>query len=231
MCVDEICPYFCWVCKVTVLDLNDNEMHYAENHMDETFLEPLKSFNQKLLSFCHQCYEKSGFEATKCPIEGCDKYFRGPQNCASKINEHILFVHKNKDDITDEGLICDECGDTFKNQLFLKRHQRLQHGGKKCRFCEYKSPHYHQLKEHERKHTGEKPEICSFCGKGFSAIGTLVAHKRTHTGEKPFKCKFCESTFAQRNSVNSHARIYHKDMLGSEKLYEYQRPIKQEVNV
>jgi len=219
------CPF----CKIAVLDLNDNEMHYAENHLDETFTEPLQTVNHKLLSYCHPCYEKSGFAKTKCPIEGCDKYFKAPQNSPSRINEHVLFVHKV--DVVDEGLICDECGNTFKNQLFLKRHQRLQHGGKKCRFCEYKSPHYHQLKEHERKHTGEKPEICSFCGKGFSARGTLEAHKRTHTGEKPFKCKFCVLTFAQRTSVNSHAKIQHKDLCGTEKLYEYQIPMKQEIIV
>jgi len=221
----------CAFCNITVLDLNDNEMHYAENHLDQTFAEPVKNIvTTERVSYCLPCYEKAGLDRKKCPIEGCYKYFKPPNNHSSRINEHIEFVHKSNADTKDGGLICDECGDSFPNKFVLKRHLHLQHSGKQCKFCDYKSPHHHQLKEHERKHTGERPEICSFCGKGFSARGTLEAHRRIHTGEKPFKCKFCDLTFAQRNGVNSHAKIHHKDKLGTEKLYEYQRPIKQEFN-
>jgi len=116
---------------------------------------------------------------------------------------------------------------SIPNKIFLKMHQHTHQNKKvgKCKFCDYKSPYRNQLKEHERRHTGEKPEICSFCNRGFSARGTLEAHRRTHTGEKPFKCKFCDLSFSQRNGVNSHAKTYHKYMLGTEKLYVYQKPI------
>merc|ERR1719244_1346250 len=96
------------------------------------------------------------------------------------------------------------------------------HGGI-CSFCAYKTTHSGQLREHQRKHTGERPEICSFCSKGFSQKKTLEAHERLHTGEKPYKCKFCDVCFSQRNGVNSHVKSQHKDELvcGSEKVYEY----------
>ena len=88
---------------------------------------------------------------------------------------------------------------------------------KQCRFCDYKTVNCVALKEHERTHTGEKPEICNFCQKGFSHRKTLETHKRTHTGEKPYKCKFCDSCFSQRNSVDCHVKAHHKEFIGDNK--------------
>ena len=68
-----------------------------------------------------------------------------------------------------------------------------------------------QLKEHERSHTGEKPEMCKWCGMKFSNKSTLVNHERLHTGEKPFKCNFCDKAFAQRNSLKVHKKSNHPE--------------------
>lgn len=86
-----------------------------------------------------------------------------------------------------------------------------------CGYCDYSTILPFSLKEHERTHTGDKPEICIFCQKGFTHRKTLENHKRTHTGFKPFKCKFCDLTFSQRNSVNCHVKSNHKALIRDSK--------------
>lgn len=43
---------------------------------------------------------------------------------------------------------------------------------------------------------GEKPYICTLCGKACASSVNRDIHMRTHTGEKPYKCDRCNSAFA-----------------------------------
>ncbi|CAI2170527.1 12855_t:CDS:2, partial [Funneliformis geosporum] len=87
---------------------------------------------------------------------------------------------------------------TFKRNKFL-----CQHSG-----CSKNFRDNHQLKIHERKHTGEKPHICDYpgCDRGFSQKNNLIVHRKNHEGIKPYECKLCEKKFAQKIHLNEHEK-------------------------
>ena len=149
-------------------------------------------------------------------------------------NKKTLLVHKEALHVVDPQ-VCPECGLTLPNKEKLKEHTKLRHRKTpptlfKCQYCDYTSVNSHVVREHERTHTGEQAEVCSFCGKGFATKKTRMNHERLHTGEKPYLCRYCESKFTQRTGVNVHVNTHHKAEVASagpkDKHYIFQSPMK-----
>merc|ERR1712129_447981 len=108
---------------------------------------------------------------------------------------------------------CHECKEAYESKTDLIVHQDTKHieGNPDfltCRFCEKKISRKQKgwFMEHLRKHTGDSPEVCSYCGQSFKQKKALKNHERLHTGEKPYKCEFCFAAFTQQNGLSSHQK-------------------------
>eukprot|EP00795_Rhopilema_esculentum_P010903 gene10903-19734_t len=62
-----------------------------------------------------------------------------------------------------------------------------------------------KLQSHKRRHTDDKPYLCSYCGETFECHTDLAKHREElHLGCKTFKCKQCIKSFSTRKELSQH---------------------------
>ena len=93
---------------------------------------------------------------------------------------------------------------------YLVQHQQTHSGEKPfvCSTCGKVYTAKNTLVQHQRVHIGEKPFLCTDCGKAFTIKQHLMPHQRTHSGEKPFSCSKCGKAFTSKSSLLQHQRIH-----------------------
>ncbi|CAM5179371.1 unnamed protein product [Eretmochelys imbricata] len=67
------------------------------------------------------------------------------------------------------------------------------------------------LVRHQRSHAGDKPYECCDCGKSFVDSSALINHQRIHTGERPYECHECGKTFIDSSAFSKHQRIHKEE--------------------
>ena len=175
-----------------------------------------EDYCEKLYDFHHRKREhmmKTHGDGAVITCQVCGKTHRS----RTDLSKHMETSHPEI--VKQEEEICPECGETLKNRYKFIYHMLYKH--KKdmstkvskylCKVCNFESRHLNSLKEHNRIHTGEKPEVCTFCGKSFRAKKTLRNHELLHDNIKPHACQHCEQRFVQKTSLTSHIKVHHKD--------------------
>ena len=181
---------------------------------------------------------KNPFNFT-CP--DCGKMFKSAYNLNIHAKSHM-----------EGGPVCDICGKTLAWRANMEKHRRThlspEEGGHvpsphkaKKRPCEICGKLVNNLKIHMMVHTGEKPYVCSQCGKAyadkvqmrkhiqiihegkkdnfsctlcnksFTRNTGLIAHMLLHTGPKLFDCQYCGSTYKEKRNRDNHVARQHTD--------------------
>jgi len=142
-------------------------------------------------------------------------------DCEEKLAQHTLEAHSKlvAELVTKKRasscFVCSYCGKEYATRKGCREHEALRHAPQKLRHrCEHVEPPdkggdrctaaFYSAKEltvHKRKHTGELPFICGYCGQGYRSKATLVQHeKQQHFNSEPtVECEICHKTMKKRN--------------------------------
>nr|XP_057945602.1 zinc finger protein 500-like [Doryrhamphus excisus] len=77
-----------------------------------------------------------------------------------------------------------------------------------CSFCGKSYYETAHLEVHTRIHTRERRFSCSVCGKSFYETAHLELHARIHTRERRFSCSVCGKRFVRKSHLKVHTRIH-----------------------
>lgn len=82
--------------------------------------------------------------------------------------------------------------------------------GFSCLLCQKVTKNKHTLVEHFRRHTGEKPLQCDFCGAKFRSRGQLSMHKKK-CGKSVFQCEKCDKKLSSQQKYDKHLHTCQKN--------------------
>ncbi|CAG5074290.1 Similar to ZNF157: Zinc finger protein 157 (Homo sapiens) [Cotesia congregata] len=107
---------------------------------------------------------------------------------------------------------CEICNKEY-SKYYMKEHHRRHTGEKrhKCEKCPAKFVRKSNLTKHMLTHTGKKPYQCSICLSNFRGKATLNRHTMIHTGEKPWQCRLCPMKFRDKSTMVGHEALHTAD--------------------
>ena len=151
-------------------------------------------------------------------FHGTEEYPCGFCNFKSKwktgLKKHVRQKH------TDTGRkksICNICGIYLSCQNDVSRHVKEVHDRSVSYQCSFCAKSFHKkanLKVHLNIHTGEKPYICTLCGRAFGGASNLYHHKKKHHSDNN-KVKInvisCNQDEGQSQDVKTEKNYYPRE--------------------
>jgi uncharacterized Zn-finger protein len=112
---------------------------------------------------------------------------------------------------------CDECGQRFWSEHYLKVHYSTQHvksdGINSCHICGAGFRWQANLTEHIKTHNKDNCFKCDACGEQFSQKLFLTDHMKTHVEHRLHECHECEARFLTESKLHDHLRSHKSENL------------------
>lgn len=188
----DIADISCKLCPEKIDDLYDLIDHLVEKH---------GVVYNKDIGVCMVAFKLDSF-AINCLVCGASFYTFGP-----------LLNHTNKEHKGISAILCEVCGQNFKDASLLRVHVRSVHenNGVLCPECGVKFDTRWKLRTHQRKqHDVDKNYKCLVCSQNFQSHYKRYIHMAVeHQNRKEVKCLHCPKTFVFRSMMMSHLRDTH----------------------
>ncbi|CAH0698506.1 unnamed protein product [Spodoptera exigua] len=182
----------CSLCPESITDLHDLIDHLIGSHHVD--------YN-KDVGTCMVAFKLDNFNVS-CLACGANFYTFGP-----------LLHHTNKDHKGTSAILCDICGQHFKDATLLRLHVKSVHENAiyLCTECGEKFDSKSKLKTHQKNsHDMEKKYKCADCSEVFQSIYKRSQHMASEHKNRPqIKCPHCPKTFVFRSMMMTHLRDSH----------------------
>ncbi|XP_039761906.1 zinc finger protein 879-like isoform X1 [Pararge aegeria] len=188
----DISNLSCKLCPENVTDLYELIDHLIAQH---------GVVYNKDVGICMVAFKLDNF-TVYCLACGASFYTFGP-----------LLHHTNKDHKGTSAILCDVCGQHFKDSNLLRLHVKTIHEnmGLLCPECGEKFETRSKLKTHQKnQHDIDKKYKCLVCSLTFQSHYKRSRHMATeHKNRQEIKCLHCPKTFVFRSMMMTHLRDTH----------------------
>ena len=206
------CDRTCKLCGLVSRDPNLHSRHMKTRHsIDKKYSCDIcfYTFDSESYVYNHKITNHTGKNGIyRCPL--CSNEYIWLHD----IQTHFRKEHPPKEK---KEIACSLCGKLCTTAA-IKRHEE-SHKVKdvKCDQCPAMFRNQHYLRLHQRRHAKDYSHYCDICAKGFYTSAGLQTHRRVHTGEKPYSCSLCEYSCNVKGNLDKHMKIHNKPSSGNAK--------------